>query len=698
MKKKCSLNLNKEQLEAVSHKSGPCLVLAGAGSGKTRVLTERIVNLIDEGMRPQEILAITFTNKAAREMRERVRIRLGEVANSIFIGTFHSLGLKIIRENYEVLGYKKNITILDRDDVNTLIKKLIKELGLENESYDYRYVIDKISSAKNDEVSPEEFSKLFLSTYDYGIDSIYKKYETLLKNNNSVDFDDLLVLPLRIFNKNKDVLDHYQEHFKYILVDEYQDTNKIQYKLCKLLASKYKNIFVVGDIDQSIFSWRKADYENILLFEEDYLDTKTIFLEENYRSTNNILKVANSVIKNNTMRKEKNLWSTKSDGEKVTYYRCDNEFEEAKKVCTKIKELLDKDYNYSDFAVLYRTNAQSRKIEEELLKENIPYKVFGSYFFYGRREIKDLICYLNLIYNSDDTISLERVINVPKRGIGSKTIEKLKEKAFLENKPILEVINSGKELDFKNIVLGLIQDSKSVSLTDLVEDILEKTGMRKSLEDSKTLEDEIRLENLEEFKSITAASEEKGIYNLEEFLENIALVSDIGQYNTNDDAVTLMTLHSSKGLEFRVVFIVGMEEGIFPHMRSLGDIKELEEERRLCYVGITRAEEKLYLLNAKRRMLFGKTTENLESRFIGEIESELLEVSSEISNGIITKKLFNMYKENHNEGLTIGDKVYHDIYKEGVVININKDLATIAFSKNVGIKILKSNHISLKKI
>lgn len=698
MKKKCSLNLNKEQLEAVSHKSGPCLVLAGAGSGKTRVLTERIVNLIDEGMRPQEILAITFTNKAAREMRERVRIRLGEVANSIFIGTFHSLGLKTIRENYEVLGYKKNITILDRDDVNTLIKKLIKELGLENESYDYRYVIDKISSAKNDEVSPEEFSKLFLSTYDYGIDSIYKKYETLLKNNNSVDFDDLLVLPLRIFNKNKDVLEHYQEHFKYILVDEYQDTNKIQYKLCKLLASKYKNIFVVGDIDQSIFSWRKADYENILLFEEDYLDTKTIFLEENYRSTNNILKVANSVIKNNTMRKEKNLWSTKSDGEKVTYYRCDNEFEEAKKVCTKIKELLDKDYNYSDFAVLYRTNAQSRKIEEELLKENIPYKVFGSYFFYGRREIKDLICYLNLIYNSDDTISLERVINVPKRGIGSKTIEKLKEKAFLENKPILEVINSGKELDFKNIVLGLIQDSKSVSLTDLVEDILVKTGMRKSLEDSKTLEDEIRLENLEEFKSITAASEEKGIYNLEEFLENIALVSDIGQYNTNDDAVTLMTLHSSKGLEFRVVFIVGMEEGIFPHMRSLGDIKELEEERRLCYVGITRAEEKLYLLNAKRRMLFGKTTENLESRFIGEIESELLEVSSEISNGIITKKLFNMYKENHNEGLTIGDKVYHDIYKEGVVININKDLATIAFSKNVGIKILKSNHISLKKI
>lgn len=694
------LKLNKEQLEAVEHMDGPCLVLAGAGSGKTRVLTERIVNLIDNGVSPNNILAITFTNKAANEMRERVKLRIGEISSKIFIGTFHSFGLRVLRENYESLGYSKNINILDRDDMNSIIKKQIKELGFENEKYDYRYVVDKISSAKNDEVSPSEFHKLFLSEYDYGIDKIYEKYESILKKNNSVDFDDLLTLPLKLFSDNKDILNKYQEHYKYILVDEYQDTNKIQYKLCKMLGDKYKNIFVVGDIDQSIFSWRKADYENILLFERDYKDTKTIFLEENYRSTNNILKVANSVIKNNTMRKEKNLWSSKGDGEKVTYIRCSDENEESSKVVSIIKEYLDKDYNYSDFAILYRTNAQSRKLEEEFLKENIPYKVFGSYFFYGRREIKDLISYLNLIYNKNDDISLERIINVPKRGIGSKTIDKLRNEAFLQNKSILDIIDSGKELEFKNVILSLIDDSKNMSLTELVESILVKTGMRKSLEESKSLDDEIRLENLEEFKSITSSSEENGIYDLGDFLENISLVSDIGQYNTNDDAVTLMTLHSSKGLEFRVVFIVGMEEGIFPHIRSLGDIKELEEERRLCYVGITRAEEKLYLVNAKRRMIFGKTTENLPSRFINEIEKELLDISEEVVShkGMITKKMFNMYKENANEELSVGDKVYHDKFKEGVVININGDLAMIAFGREFGIKTLKSNHISLKKI
>ncbi len=694
------LKLNKEQLMAVEHMDGPCLVLAGAGSGKTRVLTERIVNLIENGVSPTNILAITFTNKAANEMRERVRLRIGDLSSKIFIGTFHSFGLRVLRENFEALGYSRNINILDRDDMNSIIKKQIKELGFENEKYDYRYVVDKISSAKNDEISPYEFHKLFLSEYDYGIDKIYEKYKSILKKNNSVDFDDLLTLPLELFNKNKDILNRYQEHYKYILVDEYQDTNKIQYKLCKILADKYKNIFVVGDIDQSIFSWRKADYENILLFERDYKDTKTIFLEENYRSTNNILKVANSVIKNNTMRKEKNLWSSKGDGEKVTYIRCSDENEESSKVVSIIKDYLDKDYNYSDFAILYRTNAQSRKLEEEFLKENIPYKVFGSYFFYGRREIKDLISYLNLIYNKNDDISLERIINVPKRGIGSKTIDKLRNEAFLQDKSILDTIDSGKELEFKNVILSLIEDSKNMSLTELVESILVKTGMRKSLEESKSLDDEIRLENLEEFKSITSSSEENGIYDLGDFLENISLVSDIGQYNTNDDAVTLMTLHSSKGLEFRVVFIVGMEEGIFPHIRSLGDIKELEEERRLCYVGITRAEEKLYLVNAKRRMIFGKTTENLPSRFINEIERELLDVSEEVVShkGMITKKMFNMYKDNSSENLSIGDKVYHDKFKEGVVININGDLATIAFSKEFGIKTLKSNHISLKKI
>ncbi len=699
MSKNIKINLNKEQIEAVNHFDGPCLVLAGAGSGKTRVLTERIVNLIDNGIRPSNILAITFTNKAANEMRERVRIRLGDISESIFIGTFHSFGLKIIRENYESINYSRNITIMDREDMGTIIKRLIKELSLENQNYDYRYVIDKISSAKNDEITPEEFSKLYLSDFDYGIDKIYKRYETLLKNNNSVDFDDLLTLPLKIFRKNKDVLEKYQEHFKYILVDEYQDTNKIQYYLCKMLADKNKNIFVVGDIDQSIFSWRKADYENILLFEKDYKDTRVIFLEENYRSTNNILKVANSIIKNNTMRKEKNLWSSKGDGEKVVYIRCNDEKEESNVVVNKIKDLIKDGYSYSDFAVLYRTNAQSRTLEEEFLKENMSYKVFGSYYFYGRKEIKDLISYLHLIYNPHDYISLERVINVPKRGIGLKTIEKLKETANDKNISVFEAVESGKELEFKKIILELIEDAKNMSLTDLIEDVLVKSGIRKSLEESKSLDDQIRLENLEEFKSITKSSEENGIYNLEEFLENIALVSDIGQYNNNDNAVTLMTLHSSKGLEFRVVFIIGMEEGIFPHFRSFGEIKELEEERRLCYVGVTRAEEKLFLLNARRRMIFGKTTENLPSRFISEIENELLEVADELeSKPSITKRLFNMYKENYNNDLQVGDKVYHSLYKEGVVVNIDGDLATIAFSREVGIKKMKANHISLKKI
>ncbi len=700
MENNIKLNLNKEQMQAVNHKDGPCLVMAGAGSGKTRVLTERIVSLIDSGVRPTNILAITFTNKAANEMRERVRIRLGDITDSIFIGTFHSFGLKVIRENYNVIGYKKNITILDRDDMNTLIKKIMKDLSLTNEKYDYRYVISKISNAKNEGISPKKFSELFLSDFDYGIDKVYDKYESMLRSNNSVDFDDLLTLPLEIFKKDKNVLEHYWEHYKYILVDEYQDTNKIQYNMCKMLSSKYKNIFVVGDIDQSIFSWRNADYENILLFEKDYKDTLTIFLEENYRSTNNILKVANSIIKNNKERKEKNLWSKKEDGEKVSYIRCNNEKDEAGTVISKIKDYISQGKSYSDFAILYRTNAQSRTLEEELLKENMPYKVFGSYFFYARKEIKDLISYLQLIYNPDDVISLERVINVPKRGIGLKSVEKLELLASTQNKTVFEVIEGGKELEFKKLILDLIEDSKNMSLTDLVDSVLLKTGMKKSLEESASLEDQIRLENLEEFKSITASSEERGIYNLEDFLENIALVSDIGQYNNNDDAVTLMTLHSAKGLEFKIVFLIGMEEGLFPHMRSLGDIKQLEEERRLCYVGVTRAEEKLYLLNARRRMIFGKTTENIPSRFLGEIESELLEVSENISrnDGMITKKMFNMYKENLNSDLNCGDKVFHTLYKEGVVVAIDGDLATIAFSHGVGIKKLRKDHISLKKI
>ena len=555
--------LNDKQKEAVMHIDGPCLVLAGAGSGKTKVLTERIVNLINNGVSPYNILAITFTNKAAREMRERVYNSIEEEANKIFIGTFHSLGLKIVRENASVIGYSNNVTILDRDDVNTLIKRFMKELNLDTEHYPVKSILNKISFAKNEGLSPEEFDKFAKAPLDMAACKVYKMYESALKRSNSVDFDDLLILPLRIFKKDKSVLEKYQEHFKYILVDEYQDTNMVQYDMCKLLASKYRNLFVVGDMDQSIYSFRFANYMNVINFEKDNKDAKVIVLDENYRSTNNILNAANDVIRNNKERKEKNLWSSKGNGDKIKYIRCDNEQEEASTVVRLTKELLDKGEKPSEIAVLYRTNGQSRVFEEAFLKENIPFKIVGSYFFYNRKEIKDLISYMHLIYNNNDDASLERVINVPRRGIGSKTIERLRSEASISDKSMFEVVNSGKELGFKNLIIDLTNESKNTDLVGLVDVILDKTGIRKELEEKNDLESEIRLENLNEFKSIALAFQEKGIFSLEEFLENISLVSDKNEYKEVDDGINLMTLHSAKGLEFNDVFLVGMEEGIF---------------------------------------------------------------------------------------------------------------------------------------
>lgn len=546
--------LNDKQKEAVMHVDGPCLVLAGAGSGKTKVLTERIVNLINNGVSPFNILAITFTNKAAREMRERVYNSIEEEANKIFIGTFHSLGLKIVRENASVIGYSNNVTILDRDDVNTLIKRFMKELNLDTEHYPVKSILNKISFAKNEGLSPEEFDKFAKAPLDMASCKVYKMYESALKRSNSVDFDDLLILPLRIFKKDKSVLEKYQEHFKYILVDEYQDTNMVQYDMCKLLASKYRNLFVVGDMDQSIYSFRFANYMNVINFEKDNKDAKVIVLDENYRSTNNILNAANDVIKNNKERKEKNLWSSKGDGDKIKYIRCDNEQEEASTVVRLTKELLDKGEKPSEIAVLYRTNGQSRVFEEAFLKENIPFKIVGSYFFYNRKEIKDLISYMHLIYNNNDDASLERVINVPRRGIGSKTIERLRSEASISDKSMFEVVSSGKELGFKNLIIDLTNESKNTDLVGLVDVILDKTGIRKELEEKNDLESEIRLENLNEFKSIALAFQEKGIFSLEEFLENISLVSDKNEYKEVDDGINLMTLHSAKGLEFNDVF------------------------------------------------------------------------------------------------------------------------------------------------
>ena len=689
--------LNDKQKEAVMHVDGPCLVLAGAGSGKTRVLTERIVNLINNGVSPYNILAITFTNKAAREMRERVYNSIEEEANKIFIGTFHSLGLKIVRENASVIGYSNNVTILDRDDVNTLIKRFMKELNLDTEHYPVKSILNKISFAKNEGLSPEEFDKFAKAPLDMAACKVYKMYESALKRSNSVDFDDLLILPLRIFKKDKSVLEKYQEHFKYILVDEYQDTNMVQYDMCKLLASKYRNLFVVGDMDQSIYSFRFANYMNVINFEKDNKDAKVIVLDENYRSTNNILNAANDVIKNNKERKEKNLWSSKGDGDKIKYIRCDNELEEASTVVRLTKELLDKGEKPSEIAVLYRTNGQSRVFEEAFLKENIPFKIVGSYFFYNRKEIKDLISYMHLIYNNNDDASLERVINVPRRGIGSKTIERLRSEASISDKSMFEVVSSGKELGFKNLIIDLTNESKNTDLVGLVDVILDKTGIRKELEEKNDLESEIRLENLNEFKSIALAFQEKGIFSLEEFLENISLVSDKNEYKEVDDGINLMTLHSAKGLEFNDVFLVGMEEGIFPHNRSFESESELEEERRLCYVGITRAKEHLWLMNAKKRTLFGQVSMNFPSRFIKEINSDLIDKEESVSlknNNYIG----NMYERDLNDDLKVGDKVVHDKFGEGIVVKIDGSVATIAFGYMYGIKNLAKNHKSIKRV
>ena len=691
------MTLNDKQLEAVNHTEGPCFVLAGAGSGKTRVLTERIIKLIDDGVSPYNILAITFTNKAAKEMRVRVQNKIGDVANSIFIGTFHSFGLRILRENYDAIGYSSNITILDTDDTKSLIKRILKENSFDPADYDIKHIISKISSAKNDGISPLEFSKLFLNEHDKVIGLVYEKYLKLLKENNSVDFDDLLLKPVEIFKKRKDILEKYQERFRYILVDEYQDTNSIQYELCKMLAKKYNNIFVVGDANQSIYSWRNADYRNILNFEKDYKNAHVVLLEENYRSTNTILKAANSVIKNNNEGTKLNLWTSIGDGEKVEYIRVEDEIKESSFVINKIKELVSEGYSYSDFAVLYRTNAQSRTVEEAFVRNNIPYNIIGSYYFYNRKEIKDLIAYLNLIYNTNDSVSLERVINTPKRGIGTKTIDNIREKANMNDISLFDAIDSGKELEFKKLILELIEDSKTMNLSDLIEDVLVKTGLRREYELDKSIESDTKVENLNEFKSLAVNFEDNGIYDLSTFLENIMLVSDKGQYAEDDNNVNIMTLHSAKGLEFNIVFILGMEEGIFPHSRSFESAKELEEERRLCYVGITRAKKKLYLLSARTRTLYGRTSGTIESRFIKEIDPTLINIKNESVKKDENKKVSNMYSNKTVDGLKAGDTVIHTIFGEGVIIKISGDIATIAFKYGVGIKSIAANHKYLSK-
>ncbi len=690
-------NLNKEQLEAVKTTEGPLLVLAGAGSGKTKVLTTRVAYLIDElGITPESILAITFTNKAAKEMKDRIFKMLGTVAYQIQISTFHSFGLTILKEHYDKLGYDKNFTILDSDDSSTVVKKILKDMDKDPKKYSYKAIRNKISSAKNELMEPEDLAKFSTNDMDDLVVDVYKKYKEKLRTNNSVDFDDLLMLPITLFRKYPEVLRFYQDRFKYILIDEYQDTNEAQYLLTKMISAKYKNICVVGDNDQSIYSFRGSNYKNILNFEKDYNNAKVIMLERNYRSTKQILDVANCIIKKNTLRKDKNLWTDNETGEKVKYHRAENEKDEAFYVKCQIEEL-KKTEKLSEIAVLYRTNAQSRNMEEALLKENIPYKVIGSMYFYKRKEIKDLLSYLNVIYNSNDDISLLRVINVPKRGIGAKTIENLSIQADLLNQSIYSTIEAGKELEFKKIIEDIKANKDNMSLTELVDYVLDKSGMRKELEDENTLDSEVRLENLEEFKSITKNfEEERGIVSLEDFLMEISLVADVEEHKNNTEVVTLMTIHSAKGLEFDNVFVIGLEEGIFPHTNCLNDFNEVEEERRLCYVSITRARKKLWLINAKRRTIYGMDSMNPPSRFIKEIDNDLLESDAKEEN--IMPKIVKKNMIDTNADYNMGDKIKHDTFGLGVIVGIDKSILTIAFPHPIGIKKLMKGHKSIKKI
>lgn len=693
-------NLNEQQKEAVVSTEGPLLILAGAGSGKTKVLTTRIAYLIDEKkISPFHILAITFTNKAAKEMQSRLIKLVGDVANGIQVSTFHSFGLKLLRENYELLGYDRNFVIMDSDDSLTVIKRILKSMDLDPKQYNPTAIKNKISGCKNELMTPEMYERYATTEFEKVVLQVFSAYEKKLYENNSVDFDDLLVLPIRLFQKYPYVLEKYQDRFRYILIDEYQDTNEAQYILTKMLSAKYRNICVVGDENQSIYAFRGANYRNILNFEKDYKETKTIKLEQNYRSTQNILNAANQVIRNNQNRKDKNLWSNQGDGEKISYYRSYDEKDEAHFVASSIKKLLEEGVEADEVAVLYRTNAQSRTLEEEMLKENIPYRVVGSFYFYSRKEIKDLMAYLRLIHNEKDNVSLLRVINTPKRGIGLKTIQNLSTLAEIEGKSIYEVIQSGKELEFKKIIEDLKRVSEDLTLTELVDKILDTTGMRRELEGEKTLEADIRLENLEEFKSITKAFEERdGLISLEDFLFEVSLVSDREDYKDSSNKVSLMTVHSVKGLEFKQVFVVGMEEGIFPHMNSLMDNQELEEERRLAYVAITRAKEKLYLINARRRMLFGKDQINPPSRFISEIEDDLLEKThvekEEVKVPIQKEEKF--YQEDVE--WNVGDYVYHDVFGAGRIVEVSNTLVSIAFKSPHGIKKLMKNHKSLKKV
>ena len=635
--------MNDRQAEAVQTTEGPLLIMAGAGSGKTRVLTHRIAYLIDEKMvNPWNILAITFTNKAAREMRERAE-KLKTEAQDCLIATFHSMCVRILRREADHIGYNRNFTIVDPGEQRTLMKRILKNLNLDPKKWNERAILGTISNAKNDLIDEVAYANLAGDMYTEIVAKCYTAYQKELRQSEAMDFDDLIMLTLRLFDQNPDVLTYYQQRYQYIHVDEYQDTNHAQYQLVKLLASRFKNICVVGDADQSIYGWRGADMQNILDFEKDYPEAKLVLLEENYRSTKTILQAANEVIRNNRNRRPKNLWTQNEDGEEIVYYRANDEQDEALFVARTIDQLSREGYSHKDFAVLYRTNAQSRTVEEALLKANIPYTMVGGTKFYSRKEIRDVISYLNLIANPSDNISYERVVNEPKRGVGPGTVEKIRDFASSQEISLLDASANimlspvkGKAAqavyEFANLILDLRERLDDYSVTELVELVLKKTGYLAALAAQATLESQARIENIEEFLSVTKnfdenpdnPADETGLDKLSRFLNDLALIADTDDGDMESSEVTLMTLHAAKGLEFPVVFLVGMEENVFPLSRASEDEDELEEERRLAYVGITRAEKILYLTNANSRLLYGRTNYNQPTRFLREISSDLL--------------------------------------------------------------------------
>ena len=631
--------LNDRQKEAVISTEGPCLVIAGAGSGKTKVLTHKIAYLISEKyVKPWNIIAITFTNKAANEMKERIQNIIGDAANDLWMGTFHSICVKILRKYIDRIGFDHSFLIFDTSDQKTLIKECLKDLKVDDKLFNDRAVLSEISNGKNDMLEPQAYRTKYSGDFRREtIANIYELYQQRLKENNALDFDDIINYTIKILTENPDVLEYYTEKFKYVLVDEYQDTNKAQFMLVSILASKYGNITVVGDNDQGIYSFRGADITNILNFEKDFPGTKIIKLEQNYRCTGNILKAANAVIKHNDNKYEKKLWTANDEGELPSIYQAEDEYDEATYIVSQINHLKTEEYyKYSDFVVLYRMNSQSRAIEDILRREDIPYKIVGGLKFYERKEIKDIIAYLRLIYNTSDNISLKRIINEPKRGIGKTSLDNIQQIAEQNGISMYEIIKNAEQYglnrvkansdEFINLIEELRIKQNELSISELIKETLNKSGYTKALELENSVEAESRIQNLEEFLTVAIEFEEEFADNtLGEFLENITLSSDIDNVEDAENSVTLMTLHSAKGLEFPTVFLVGLEEGIFPGYKSIGEENALQEERRLFYVGITRAKEHLYLTCAKRRTIFGSTSYNAISRFVKEIPEDLLD-------------------------------------------------------------------------